>query len=74
MRTGRTDLTAFRRLIGKPILKDVVLQDVVFAGGRWDCLDAQAASDRASVARVKDLGAAAKKLERQDLKSVRKGF
>ena len=70
MRTGRNGLTAFRRLIGKPILKDVVLQDVVFAGGRWDCLDAQAASDRASVARVKDLGAAAKKLERQDLKSV----
>ena len=70
MRTGRNGLTAFRRLIGKPILKDVVLQDVVFAGGRWDCLDTQAASDRSSVARVKDLGAAAKKLERQDLKSV----
>ena len=74
MRTGRNGVTAFRRLVGQPILKDIMLQDVVFADGREEYLDAQAAADRASAARLKDLDRAAKKLERQDLQSVRKGF
>ena len=70
MRTGRNGVTAFRRLIGQPILKDILLQDVVFSDGREEYLDSQATAYRSSVTRLKDLNRAVKKLERQDLQSV----
>ena len=73
LRTGRRGLAAFRRLLGRPILKNILLQDVVFASGRDECVDAHAAADRASVRKLSDLDATAKKLEKLDLRAVRKG-
>ena len=69
LRTRRRGLPAFRRLLGQPILKDVLLQDVVFAGGRGECVNAHAAADRAWAENLSDLGAAEKKLEKLDLQS-----
>ena len=73
LRTGRRGIGAFRRLLGRPILQNVWLQDVVFASGRGECLDADAAARRASVQKLSDLSASEKKLEKIDLKAVRKG-
>lgn len=74
LRTGRRGLAAFRRLLGRPILQNIQLQDVVFASGCCDeCVDAHAAADRASVNKLSDLNAVEKKLEKLDLKAVRKG-
>ena len=60
-RTGRRGLAMFRQLIGRPILKEPLLQDVVFASGRGECTDANAAADRASVYKLGDLDANQKK-------------
>lgn len=67
-------MSAFRRLIGKPILQDVRMQDVVFAGGRGLSLDADAASGRACVDRLADLNKIEKALEKNDLRAVREGL
>ena len=74
LRKGHGGLPAFRRLIGKPILSDVKLQDVVFASGRNDCGNPQSVRWRASVTPVSVLGDEAVILEKHDLKSVRLGL
>ena len=69
----RRGLPAFRRMLGKPILKDVRLQDVVFAGGHGDDVHANEAADRAWASKLSDLDAAEKALEKLDMEAVRKG-
>lgn len=73
LRTKRCGLPAFRRLLGKPILKDVYLQDVVFAGADGGCVNPVETADRACAAKVGDLTKAEKVLEKQELQFVRKG-
>ena len=73
LRNKRRGLPAFRRLIGKPILQDVRLQDVVFAGGDGKCVQANAAADRACASRLSDLSLSEKKLEKHEQEAVRKG-
>lgn len=61
-------MPAFRRLIGKPILSDVRLQDVVFAEGRsGNQKNAGAVRIRASTTPVSVLGDAAVRDERKDM-------
>ena len=50
------------------------MQDVVFAGGRELCEDADAAAGRASVEKLSCLNKEEKKLEKQDVKAVREGL
>ena len=74
LRRGTGGLPAFRRLLGRPILREVKLQDVVFAEGRGTCTNAQAAAARASVQKLSQLDRREKQLEKQDLDSVRIGL
>ena len=74
LQRGTGGLPAFRRLLGRPILSDIKLQDVVFAGGRGSCTNAQAAAARASVEKLSQLDRQAKQAEKQDLNSVRIGL
>ena len=66
-------MPAFRRLLGKPILKDIQLQDVVFAGGDGDCVNPDEAADRARTEKLSDLTKSEKVLEKQELEATRKG-
>lgn len=72
LRKQRGGLPAFRRLIGRPILCDVRLQDVVFAEGHGDKIDSFGASDRARI-QLCNLEKRDKILQKQDLLSVREG-
>ena len=74
MQHGRGGLPAFRRLVGRPILQNVGLQDVVFAGGRGECIDARAAAYRAGVSKLAELTEDDKKQERCDLRALRTGL
>ena len=67
----RGGLPAFRRLIGRPILSDVFLQDVIFVDGRE--VDSLATAKRASVTKLTDLGEADRLQEKADLKDLREG-
>ena len=49
-------LTAFRRLLGRPILKRIKFQDVVFASSRGECVDALGAAERACASNTSELG------------------
>ena len=71
LRHGSRGLPDFRRLIAKPMLRDVRMQDVVFAGGRALCKDADAAAGRALVEKLTCLSKEERKKERQDVKAVR---
>ena len=73
LRRGSGGLSAFRRLIARPILRDVRIQDVVFAGGRELCVNSDAAAGRALVEKLSLLNKHEKKLEKQDVKAVRAG-
>ena len=73
LRNKRRGLPSFRRILGKPILKDVRLQDVVFAGRDEEFVQTKEAADRASVSRLSDLSLSEKKEEKRDVQSVRKG-
>jgi hypothetical protein len=74
LRRGHGGTAAFRRLIARPILKDIRLQDVVYAGGYpQHCEDAQQAATRAITDQLSSLGAQGKVLEKHDLQSVRRG-
>ena len=73
LRTKTRGLPAFRRLLGQPILKEKQYQDVVFAGGDGDGINADGAADRACAAKVSDLTRDEKVLEKIELQAVRKG-
>ena len=73
LKTQRRGLPAFRRLLGRPILQDVLLQDVVFAGGHNERVESHAAANRARVKKLSELNEHGKRMEKEDLKSVRKG-
>lgn len=73
IRSRRRGLPAFRRLLGRPILQNIKLQDVVFAAGRGECVDALSAADRASASNTSDLDAKEKQLQKRELQSVREG-
>ena len=53
---------------------EIYLQDVVFAAGRHECINAKAAQFRSGVTPVSILGPHAVKLEKMDLESLRKGL
>ena len=59
--------------MARPILKDIRLQDVVFAGGAGTNVNAHAAADRASATKLTHLDAQQKRLEKADVQAVRKG-
>ena len=72
---GFGGLPAFRRLVGRPILQDVRMQDVVFAEGRGACTSPHAAAIRTNVNNLMildDFGA--REDEKQDLRCVREGI
>ena len=73
IRSRHRGLPAFRRLLGRPILQNIKLQDVVFAAGRGECVDALSAVDRACTTNTSDLDAKEKQLQKRELQSVRKG-
>ena len=73
IRSRSRGLPEFRRLLGKPILKDIKLQDVVFAAGRGECVDALGAADRACANNTSDLDSKEKHLQKRELQSVREG-
>ena len=73
LRTKRRGLPAFRRMIAKPILKDIKLQDVVFANGAGDNINSHGASTRALTTKLSDLDVHEKQLERIEIASVRQG-
>ena len=73
LRTKRRGLPAFRKMIAKPILQDIGLQDVVFANGAGDNVNAYGAADRALATKISDLDVHEKQLERQEIASVRAG-
>ena len=74
MRRGHGGTAAFRRLIARPILKDIRLQDVVYAKEYpHHCTDARAAASRSRTAKLSNLGPQDKILEKKDLQSVRQG-
>ena len=70
---GRRGLPAFRRLLGRPILRNIQLQDVVFAAGRGECVDALAAADRTCASNTSELDAKEKQLQKRELQSVCEG-
>ena len=59
-------------MIAKPILKDIRLQDVVLANGVGDNFNAHGAADRALATKLIDLDVHEKKLEREEIASIRK--
>ena len=59
--------------MAKPILRDIRLQDVVFAGGAGNNVNAHTAADRAWATKLSDLDAQEKRLEKADVEAVRKG-
>ena len=73
LRNKSRGLPAFRRLLGKPILQDLLLQDVVFAGGAGDSINGLEAADRAFAQKLSELTKEEKKAEKQDIQAVRKG-
>ena len=73
LRRGFGGLPAFRRLIGKPILFDLHMQDVVFATGHVD-RNPGAIKFRSSVTPVSILRNEAVKLEKSDLRELRVGL
>ena len=54
-------------------MKDVCLQDVVFAGGDGVSINSIKAADRASVEKLNELTTVEKKAEKLDMQAVRKG-
>ena len=73
LRKKRGGLPAFRRLLGKPILQDVRLQDVVFASKINDAvIDASDIATRTRVP-LKELGRSGRTAERKDLCLLRDG-
>ena len=73
LRKRRGGLPAFRRLLGKTILHDVRLQDVVFASEiNGKVIDASEIATRSRVP-LKELDRAGKIAERKDLSLLRDG-
>ena len=74
LRRGHGGTAAFRRLIARPLLKDIRLQDVVYAKQYpHHCTDSHSAASRARTSKLSDLGPQDKILEKKDLQSVRQG-
>ena len=73
LKTRRRGLPAFRRLLGRPILQNIALQDVVFAGDSGEFVDAVSAADRACAKKTSDLDATEKQLQKYEMESVREG-
>ena len=62
------------RLLGRPILSDVALQDVLFTRGRDEDMNASMVAVRETVPRLNDLGNDGRKQEKQDLRALREGL